>query len=58
MKILILNWRDTKNPRTGGAEIVTLEHVRGWVNAGHEVIWLNVRLAGQQRSADRKIISE
>ena len=39
MNILILNWRDTKNPKSGGAEIVTLEHAKAWVKAGHKVTW-------------------
>lgn len=39
MRILILNWRDCKNPKSGGAEIVTMEHAKAWVKAGHEVIW-------------------
>ena len=39
MKILIFNWRDTKNPKSGGAEIVTLEHAKAWVKKGHSVVW-------------------
>jgi len=39
MKILIFNWRDTKHPKSGGAEIVTLEHAKAWVAAGHNVTW-------------------
>ena len=46
MNILILNWRDPKNPKSGGAEIVTLEHARAWVNAGHTVEWFTSRFAG------------
>lgn len=37
MKILILNWRDIKNPSSGGAEILTHEMARRWVAWGHEV---------------------
>lgn len=40
MKILILNWRDPKNPNSGGAEIVTLQHAKAWVKNNHKVIWL------------------
>lgn len=40
MKILILNWKDCKNPSSGGAEIVTFEHAKRWVKAGHSVTWL------------------
>lgn len=37
MKILILNWRDVKNPASGGAEILTQELAKRWVLLGHEV---------------------
>jgi len=39
MNILILNWRDPKNPKSGGAEIVTMEHAKAWIKAGHKVTW-------------------
>lgn len=39
MNILILNWRDPKNPKSGGAEQVTFEHAKRWVEAGHTVTW-------------------
>lgn len=38
MNILILNWRDIKNPKAGGAEILTQEMASRWVLAGHNVI--------------------
>lgn len=37
MNILILNWRDIKNPAGGGAEILTHEMAKRWVKAGHNV---------------------
>ena len=37
MKILILNWRDIKNPAWGGAEIFTHEIARRLAANGHEV---------------------
>lgn len=46
MKILILNWRDTKNPLSGGAEIVTLEHAKAWVKAGNTVTWFASHFSG------------
>ncbi len=46
MHILIMNWRDPKHPRAGGAEIVTLEHAKRWVRAGHEVTWLTAWFRG------------
>lgn len=39
MKVLILNWRDPKNPLAGGAEIVTMHHARSWVKDGNSVTW-------------------
>lgn len=41
MNILILNWKDIKHPTSGGAEIVTFEHARRWIKAGHSVTWLS-----------------
>lgn len=38
MKILILNWRDIKDPRGGGAEVLTHELAKRFVKAGYEVI--------------------
>lgn len=46
MRILILNWRDTRNPLSGGAELVTLEHAKAWVAAGHSVTWLSSKFHG------------
>lgn len=37
MKILILNWRDIKNPSSGGAEILTHEIAKRWVKWGNSV---------------------
>lgn len=37
MYIAIFNWRDIRNPKHGGAEIVTHEYAKGWVKAGHKV---------------------
>lgn len=39
MNILIFNWRDPKNPQSGGAEIVTQEHAKAWIKKGHTVTW-------------------
>ena len=38
MRILILNWRDIRNPSSGGAEILTHEMAKRWVKKGHYVI--------------------
>jgi glycosyltransferase involved in cell wall biosynthesis len=37
LKILILNWRDVKNPASGGAEILTHEIAKRLVKKGHKV---------------------
>lgn len=37
MNILILNWRDIKNPSSGGAEILTQEIAKRFVKWGHQV---------------------
>lgn len=50
MRILLFNWRDIRHPKAGGAEIVTLEHAKGWVRAGHEVTWLTSSFAGAKKN--------
>src|SRR3954454_23478902 len=35
MRFLMLNWRDPKNPISGGAERVTLAHLAALVERGH-----------------------
>lgn len=37
MRILILNWRDIKNPMAGGAEVLTHELAKRWATQGHRV---------------------
>lgn len=37
MKILIFNWKDLKNPKAGGAELVTQEIAKRFVLDGHQV---------------------
>lgn len=49
MNILILNWRDPKNPKSGGAETVTLEHAKAWVKEGHEVTWFASRFQNAKK---------
>jgi glycosyltransferase involved in cell wall biosynthesis len=49
MKILILNWRDIKNPRAGGAEVLTHELAKGWVAAGHEVTFFSSLFKGAKK---------
>jgi glycosyltransferase involved in cell wall biosynthesis len=42
-KILILNWKDTNHPETGGAEVVTHELLKKLVLDGHSVTLLTAR---------------
>lgn len=46
MHILILNWRDIKNPLAGGAEQLTHEIARRWVRDGHTVKQISARFSG------------
>ena len=46
MHILILNWRDIKNPLAGGAEVLTHEMGKRWVLLGHEVTQISQRFEG------------
>lgn len=46
MNVLILNWRDPMNPRSGGAEYVTHQHAKAWVDHGDRVTWFASGFAG------------
>ena len=46
MRILILNWRDIKNPKSGGAEILTHEIAKSWVKMGNEVALFSSHFGG------------
>lgn len=41
MDILILNWKDIKNPQAGGAEIIAFELARRLVKEGHKVTFFS-----------------
>lgn len=49
MNILILNWRDPKNPQSGGAEIVTMEHAKAWVKKGNSVTWFTSKFENAKK---------
>lgn len=49
MRILILNWRDIKNPGSGGAEILTHEIARRSVLLGNEVTQFSSFFSGAKR---------
>jgi glycosyltransferase involved in cell wall biosynthesis len=51
MRILILNWRDIRSPRAGGAEVLTHEVARRLAER-HEVTWYSSRPAGLPASED------
>ncbi len=50
MNILCFSWRDPKHPLAGGAEQVMHEHMKGWVEAGHEVTLFSSSFKGAKRS--------
>jgi glycosyltransferase involved in cell wall biosynthesis len=39
MRFLMLNWRDPRNPLSGGAERVSLAYLKELVRRGHEAFW-------------------
>ncbi len=43
MKILIFNWRDIKNPKKGGAEIILYELCKRLISQNHSVSWFSYR---------------
>lgn len=53
MRILLLNWRDIKHPRKGGAEVLTHGVFRRLVERGHSVTWFGSAFAG---GAEREVI--
>lgn len=50
MRILILSWRDIKNPKGGGAEILTHEIAKNWVKKGNEVTLFSSHFSGSRSS--------
>ncbi len=49
MRILLLNWRDIRHPKAGGAEVLTHEIARRLVDRGHQLTWLASAAAGSPR---------
>jgi glycosyltransferase involved in cell wall biosynthesis len=49
MRFLMLNWRDPKNPLSGGAERVTLAYLKALAQRGHEVYWFANDFPGAAR---------
>lgn len=52
MHILILNWRDTKHPLGGGAEIALFEHALYWKKKGAKVTWFTSSFNGSTLEED------
>jgi len=50
MKILMLSWRDIKNPKRGGAEYVSYELLKRW--KGHECTWFASAFPGCAETED------
>jgi glycosyltransferase involved in cell wall biosynthesis len=50
MRFLMLNWRDPRNPLSGGAERVTLAYLAGLVRRGHECYWFANQFPGGART--------
>lgn len=46
-RLVVLNWRDVRHSRAGGAEAYAHEIARRWVAAGAQVTWLTARDRGQ-----------
>ena len=46
MRFLMLNWRDPSNPKSGGAERVTLAYLAALKKRGHEVYWFANEFVG------------
>lgn len=53
MNLLFLNWRDLKNPRSGGAEVVTEEVAKRLVLRGHRLTLVTTFFPGAQREEMR-----
>lgn len=49
MNILILNWRDVTHPKSGGAEVVTMQHAKAWSQMGNTVTWLTAGYSGAKK---------
>lgn len=57
MRILVLNWRDPKHPRAGGAERYVDEVTKRWAEAGHNVTWFCATVDGAQAREQHGAVS-
>lgn len=51
LSIVIMNWRDIRNPEAGGAELYIHEITKRWANVGHTVTLLTSGFKGAAPSA-------
>lgn len=49
MRVLILNWRDIKNPQSGGAEILTHEIAKRWAAWGNNVTQISSQFLSSKK---------
>lgn len=54
MNILILNWRDPGNPKSGGAEVVIWKYAHHWLKNGNKVYWMGNRFKGSSETKNYK----
>lgn len=52
MNILLLNWKDIRNPDVGGAEILLFELVKRLIKDGHTVTWFCRTFPGYNEQED------
>lgn len=52
MRVLILNWRDIKNPLSGGAEVLTHELAKKMVSKGFEVIQISSEFSNSKKEEE------
>lgn len=53
IRLLLLNWRDIKNPKKGGAEVFDFEVMKRLIQKGYEITWLSASFPG---SASEEVI--
>jgi glycosyltransferase involved in cell wall biosynthesis len=46
LRILVLNWRDSAHPVSGGSELYIDEITRRWASWGHDVTWFSASAKG------------
>lgn len=57
MNILILNWRDPKNPKSGGAEKLNMHILKPLIERGDKVIWYSTRFKKSKYKEEYKGIT-